>query len=567
MNDVVACESLSKVGRTPQSVAIPCGSPELGARQTSAAAGSVPLVSGTAAAMQILRTGGTRLGARFAHIRLDIERAWQAIMRFDSREALVIADLIEQQANRLSATVTRALHGEIAALRAAALAFQDDEAGTLPAALSALALGASAPTVQIALTVCRSVYWRRGDLKRFYEVERVKLDGRSGPMQAVSALFDLALDAAVAFDQMRFNAARLLAADALEAGRLFLGTPVAADVFPTAIIAQVLYEQRQVDEAEALIDTRMADIRERSTLEGALRAYVLLARIAASRGQTGRALVILGEAEALGVRRGWPRLRAASLAYQVEIEAGHGRVEHAAQCLERLAALAREKRAASGSGSNAALEIARFHTVARVHVALARSPAAIDIASLQQAHFDTVRRGGLYAAVPVALLLVEASLVTGRRGEAVEGLVNLLKLAQSAGLHQTLVDCSVRVAELIEAIVQRRIAPVHDAHELLPYAGLLLVHRQRGMRQAIEPFPARRPNAAAGLSERERLIVSLMGQGHSNKQIAAELCIAPETVKSHAKHLYTKLSVRNRTEAVTLATRLGLIHMPRIFSA
>jgi len=77
----------------------------------------------------------------------------------------------------------------------------------------------------------------------------------------------------------------------------------------------------------------------------------------------------------------------------------------------------------------------------------------------------------------------------------------------------------------------------------------------------------RRPNAAAGVSERERLIVSLMGQGLSNKQIAAELCIAPETVKSHAKHLYTKLSVRNRTEAVTLATRLGLIHMPRIFSA
>jgi DNA-binding CsgD family transcriptional regulator len=260
-------------------------------------------------------------------------------------------------------------------------------------------------------------------------------------------------------------------------------------------------------------------------------------------------------------------LRAASLAYQVEIEAGHGRVDEAAQCLERLAALAREKRAASGSGSNAALEITCFHTIARVRVALARSPGAVDIASLRQAHFDTVRRGGLYAAVPVALLLVEASLVTGRRGEAVEGLVNLLKLAQSVGLHQTLVDCSVRVAELIEAIVQRRIASVHDTGELLPYARLLLVHRQRGTRHAVEPFPVRRPNAAAGVSERERLIVSLMGQGLSNKQIAAELCIAPETVKSHAKHLYTKLSVRNRTEAVTLATRLGLIHMPMIFSA
>jgi DNA-binding NarL/FixJ family response regulator len=186
---------------------------------------------------------------------------------------------------------------------------------------------------------------------------------------------------------------------------------------------------------------------------------------------------------------------------------------------------------------------------------------------LRQAHFDTVRRGSLYAAVPVALLLVEALLVTGQRGEAVEVLVNLLKLAPSVGLHQTLVDCSVRVAELIEAIVQRRIASVHEAGELLPYAGLLLVHRQRGARQAIEPFAARRPNAAAALSERERLIVDLMGRGLSNKQIAVQLCIAPETVKSHAKHLYTKLSVRNRTEAVTLATRLGLIQIPRTFPA
>ena len=568
MNDVVvAYESFSKVGRTQRSVPIPCVSPEPGGRRAIASAGSVPVVSGTAAALQIARTGGARAGDGFAHIRLDIERAWLAIMRFDSREALSIAERIEQQANRLSVTVTKALHGEIAALRAVALVFQDDEVSALPAALSALELGASAPSAQVALTVCRSVYWRRGDLERFYAVARVKLDARPGPMQALSALFDLALDAAVAFDQMRFNAARLLAADALETGRRLLGTHVPADAFPASIVAQVLYEQGQVDEAEALIAARMAGIGERCTFEGALRAHVLLARIAANRGQAGRALVILSEAEALGVRRGWPRLRAASLAYQVEIEAGNGRVDQAEQCLERLAALAGEKRAGSTPGSNAVLEIARFHTIARAHVALARSPGSVDVASLRQAHFDTVRRGGLYAAVPVALLLVEALLVTEQRPEAVEVLVNLLKLAPSVGLHQTLVDCSVRVAELIEAIVQRRIASTHDAGELLPYAGLLLVHRQRRARRTIEPFAVRRPNAAAALSERERLIVDLMGQGLSNKQIAVELCIAPETVKSHAKHLYTKLSVRNRTEAVTLATRLGLIQIPRNFPA
>ena len=269
------------------------------------------------------------------------------------------------------------------------------------------------------------------------------------------------------------------------------------------------------------------------------------------------------------LRSGWPRLRAASLAQQIEIEAGSGRVEQAAQCLQRLAELAGEERASH----HVSLEIARFHTIADARVALARSPCTVDIASLRQVHRDMVWRGSLYAAVPVALLLVEALLVTEQRGEAVEVLVGLLRLAPSVGLHQTLVNCSARVAELIDAIVQQRIVPVSDTRELLPYAGMLLVHRQRDANAVDEPLMTQttqappRPHTGTGLSERERRIVELMGCGLSNKQIAGELCIAPETVKSHAKHLYAKLSVRNRTEAVTLVTRLGLIPIPRSLSA
>ncbi|MEX3956355.1 response regulator transcription factor [Trinickia sp. EG282A] len=68
--------------------------------------------------------------------------------------------------------------------------------------------------------------------------------------------------------------------------------------------------------------------------------------------------------------------------------------------------------------------------------------------------------------------------------------------------------------------------------------------------------------STASLSDRERVIVGLMGQGMTNKQIAMHLRIAPETVKSHAKNLFTKLSVKNRAEAVTVATRLGLSQFP-----
>jgi ATP/maltotriose-dependent transcriptional regulator MalT len=61
------------------------------------------------------------------------------------------------------------------------------------------------------------------------------------------------------------------------------------------------------------------------------------------------------------------------------------------------------------------------------------------------------------------------------------------------------------------------------------------------------------------LSARERTIVRLMGHGLSNKRIARQLSIAPETVKSHAKHIFWKLEVQTRAQAVHRAWALDLI--------
>ena len=61
------------------------------------------------------------------------------------------------------------------------------------------------------------------------------------------------------------------------------------------------------------------------------------------------------------------------------------------------------------------------------------------------------------------------------------------------------------------------------------------------------------------LSPRERAVVLLMGHGLSNKEIARQLRIAPETVKSHAKHVFEKLTVRSRAQAVYQAAALGII--------
>lgn len=61
------------------------------------------------------------------------------------------------------------------------------------------------------------------------------------------------------------------------------------------------------------------------------------------------------------------------------------------------------------------------------------------------------------------------------------------------------------------------------------------------------------------LSVRERTIVQLMGHGLSNKRIARQLSIAPETVKSHAKRIFWKLTVQTRAQAVYRASTLGIL--------
>ena len=61
------------------------------------------------------------------------------------------------------------------------------------------------------------------------------------------------------------------------------------------------------------------------------------------------------------------------------------------------------------------------------------------------------------------------------------------------------------------------------------------------------------------ITARERDVLSRIGQGYSNKRIARSLEISPETVKSHVKHIFSKLDVATRSAAVSRAVSLGLL--------
>lgn len=63
------------------------------------------------------------------------------------------------------------------------------------------------------------------------------------------------------------------------------------------------------------------------------------------------------------------------------------------------------------------------------------------------------------------------------------------------------------------------------------------------------------------LTSRELDVLRLVARGMRNKEIAAELNVAEETAQSHVKNILAKLSVHDRTEAVAVAVRRGIVHL------
>jgi two-component system, NarL family, response regulator DegU len=103
---------------------------------------------------------------------------------------------------------------------------------------------------------------------------------------------------------------------------------------------------------------------------------------------------------------------------------------------------------------------------------------------------------------------------------------------------------------------------IRAAKEGRPYlhpklAGLALMQVARGLetrsRQAGDP----------GLTERELEVLRLVGQGSSNRDIAASLFISEKTAKNHLTHIFEKLGVSDRTQAALYAVRAGLVKLER----
>jgi len=81
-------------------------------------------------------------------------------------------------------------------------------------------------------------------------------------------------------------------------------------------------------------------------------------------------------------------------------------------------------------------------------------------------------------------------------------------------------------------------------------------------RRVLQLFRQFRPphEARYQLTAQEQRLLALLGEGHQYKTAAVELGITVNTVSSHMRHIYEKLQVHSKSEAVAKALRQGLIH-------
>ncbi len=148
----------------------------------------------------------------------------------------------------------------------------------------------------------------------------------------------------------------------------------------------------------------------------------------------------------------------------------------------------------------------------------------------------------------VALWLLQAQL---NKGEAAETAVRqALALAEPAGLLRTLIDSGPTVGALLARLPEQ-------ADNVSPYLNRLLAAFAMPS-TATTQSPANRL-LLEPLSERELEVLRLMAEGYSNREIADKLVFTIATAKKHAEHIYGKLGVSSRTQAIARARDLDLI--------
>jgi LuxR family maltose regulon positive regulatory protein len=317
--------------------------------------------------------------------------------------------------------------------------------------------------------------------------------------------------------------------------------------------ANILCEQDQLDAALAHVQlgTDQVDL-----VGGAWSAYVLyrvLARVQRAQGNWTDALDTLERAYQMGQSAQVSLVVAQAAALRASLQLAQGDLG-AAEVWAANSGLSPDD-AEVGHPGWRELE---YLALARVLDAQGRHAEALALLDrLMQSAQAEERNGSAIAILALQALVHQAQ---GNRTRALECLERALTLAEPEGHIRVFVDEGEPMRALLvdfQLMIEKRLrAGADDASpRLLAYTNKLLAAFS-GPDPAVTPKSESHPNS---LNEREMEVLRLIHVGLTNQEIADQMVIAVSTVKWHINHLYAKLGVHTRTQALAQAKELGLL--------
>jgi LuxR family transcriptional regulator, maltose regulon positive regulatory protein len=476
-------------------------------------------------------------------IRRAIIRARSALAQARIDEAARATLQVNRLVEKYLPAIPDAYLAALRLLQGSLLAAEDQFADARTILLSAPAKAAESP---IFATLLRYIDWKSQRLESLVARDALDyLDPAFGG-KTIDGIFGLCVSSAVEFDCLRPTVAASLAAEALGLARECYGNSASVTALPATLMAQVAYEQGRFQEAEVLLRQRLPAVRTCGFVECVARAFVLLARLAVRRGEHRSALSILRDAEEIGRARRWPRLLSVVASEQARTLAAvrENVTGHAASFLRQ----ASERTAAES-----------VEDAAGFQVDLRRQPRTPSLRPPEPSQFPgsvfpldsgtSLRYSQLETALNRAAMAVSEGCVD----DGYQILIPWLRIGAARGLCTVFSDAGPAVMGLLKNLYHRSDTLSAPLADLRPYlATLLKSAAPQNARQSI--VSTYRP-----LSRRETGILELITRGMTNKRIAQNLGITPETVKTHAKSIFAKLESRTRAQAVARAEAIGLL--------
>jgi LuxR family maltose regulon positive regulatory protein len=302
-------------------------------------------------------------------------------------------------------------------------------------------------------------------------------------------------------------------------------------------LGRVHYEWNELPEARSAAETAVEAGRKIGDERLVVEATLLLARVEQTSGQDDRAQALLNGLMASPL---WPRVHRQVQTWQARLHIRSGDLAAAKRALDVLAKM-------SATIDAAQQELEDF-TFARLAIAQGNADEALVRVTRWQA--DAVQEGRGRSEVEALILAALAYDRLGEAGRAREALREALDLAQAGDQRRLFIDEGEPMIALLKALLDAHDEPYASYARVLLHAVMATQTAMSGSAQAsglIEP-----------LSVQERRVLRLLVAGLSNADIAEELVVSVNTIKTQLKSIYHKLSVRSREEACDAAHDLHL---------